>query len=859
LGSERRAVIDPFRESQRWLIEQSIVGVCVTQDERYAFVNARFAQMCGLTPGEVTGLSVQALIFPDDREVVALVLREQLDGRRGAVNAAYRLLRKDGQVVHVEAHGSVCTFEGRPATIGVVLDVTERRAAEAEAREAARRHRGIFENAVEGIFQTREDGSFITVNPALARILGYQSPQELMETAPDLNHRIYVEPGRYHEFRRQIAAHDRVFEFESQVRRRDGSVIWISENARALREKSGALVGYEGTLVEITARKRAEERQRQSEERLALAARGANDALWDWDILMDSVYLSPRWAEMAGIPSGEPGPTPASSLLRVHEADREYLMTLVRAHLKGHSPHLEAEFRLLHGAGGVRWILLRGIAVRNEAGRAVRMAGSLTDITARKEAESKLRHDAFHDALTGLPNRALFMDRLEHALVRQKGRKQTCFSLLFIDLDRFKVVNDSLGHAMGDQLLIATARRLATCVRAVDTVARLGGDEFGVLLEDVQDGADARHVAERIVRELGTPLVLRGQEVFSAPSIGIAHGGPHYAHAEEVLRDADTAMYRAKDQGRKGFVEFDPSMHVRAVALLQLETDLRRSLERTLASDANGEPRPGELHLRYQPIIELSTGHICGVEALLRWEHPQRGLVGPYDFVPLAEETGLIVPIGAWALREACRQTSEWLRMLARKDALSVAVNFSPQQILQRDLRAQTARILSECGLPPQALRLEVTETVLMDNADRAAQVLVEMRELGVRVDLDDFGTGYSSLSYLHNLRLDALKIDRSFISRGGTEGGNWEIVRTIVSLARGLGIEVVAEGVETGEQLAAVRGLGVDRAQGFFFAKPLTARELSALLAGRATFAMPAVPGDAVPAPQPYSARASR
>jgi diguanylate cyclase (GGDEF)-like protein len=388
--------------------------------------------------------------------------------------------------------------------------------------------------------------------------------------------------------------------------------------------------------------------------------------------------------------------------------------------------------------------------------------------------------------------------------------------VLFIDLDRFKVVNDSLGHLAGDELLIETSRRLLNCVRPEDTVARLGGDEFTVLL----DGGEATEFAARIQRELSRPLMLSGQEIVSTPSIGIAHGRLHYETAEEILRDADLAMYRAKSRGRAGHAEFDPAMHKSAVAVLQLESDLRRAIER------------GELVLRYQPVVSLANGAIAGFEALVHWNHPLRGLLRPLEFVPLAEETGLVVPIGEWVLREACRQTREW--QLRHSPALTVGVNLSARQFLNVDVVDTVARALAQSGLPPRTLRLELTESMLMDNAPKAAQVLAELRALGVSLDLDDFGTGYSSLSYLHNFRLDTLKIDRSFVARGTEELGTWEIVTAIVNLARGLRLTVIAEGVENDAQLKQLRRLGCEYGQGYLFGKPLAAAEMEAMLSAK-------------------------
>ena len=803
----------------RWLTEQSLAGVAAVSEGRVAWANARFAEMLGYQPGELDGLPAELVVMERDRHEVLRHIEAQIAGSRGDIRSAFRARKKDGSPLPIEVYGNHGTFQGKPAAIGLFLDVSERKRAEARARAADDRYRAIFENAVEGIYQSRRDGGFQRVNPAMARIFGFASPRVLEELPAGRTHDLYVEPHRWQEFRAAVEAAGALTGFESQVRRQDGQIIWISENARALRDQDGKLAGFEGTVVEITARKEAEEALRKSEERYALSALGANDALWDWDVAADRFEVSDRWAELIGLQPGEVGLRPADWLARVHPDDRARLQRSISEHHGDGSRHLELEYRLQHRSGAFRWMLLRGVSVRGPHGEVARMAGSQTDITARKHAEEKLRHDALHDALTGLPNRGLFMDRLGQSLARLRGRQRSAFSVLFLDLDRFKAINDSLGHAAGDEVLVATARRLLRCVRPEDTVARLGGDEFAVLLEDVPDAGEAARVAARMQRELAAPHVVSGQELVCTPSVGIAHGHESYGGPEEILRDADLAMVRAKERGRAGQAEFEPAMHEAAVAVLRLETELRHAVER------------GELELYYQPVVSLQTGAIKGFEALLHWNHPRRGLLRPLEFVPLAEETGLVVPVGEWVLREACQRTRAWQARFGG-EALSVGVNLSARQFLETDVVETVRRALLETGLPPRQLRLELTESMLMDNAPQAAHVLAELRELGVSLDLDDFGTGYSSLAYLHHFRLDTLKIDRSFIA-----GESWEIVTAVVNLARGLRLTLIAEGVETEAQLAQLRRLGCELGQGYLFGKPLRAAELEQLLAagGRA------------------------
>ncbi len=436
-----------------------------------------------------------------------------------------------------------------------------------------------------------------------------------------------------------------------------------------------------------------------------------------------------------------------------------------------------------------------------------------------EESREHFRRAAFHDALTGLPNRALLTDQLREAIRRTVEQDEYRYAVLFLDMDRFKNINDSLGHVAGDRFLVMIARRLERCVRPGDMVARLGGDEFAILLNDLGDFHDAVRVAERVQKELTRPFNLNGHDVYTTASIGITLSTIGYEHPENILRDADTAMYRAKENGKARHEVFDTVMHARAVALLQLESDLRRAVER------------GELRVYYQPIVNIETERIAGFEALARWQHPERGLVSPAEFIPVAEDTGLIVEIGQWVLEESCRQMREWQKLSPVFRPLTVSVNLSSKQFAQPDLIDRIKRTLQETDLDPRCLKLEITESVVMKSAETASSMLKQLRALGVHVGIDDFGTGYSSLSYLHRFPVNTLKIDRYFIGKMGTGDENSEIVRTIITLASNLGMEVVAEGIETAEQLAQLRALKCEYGQGFFFSRPLDGKKAEALL----------------------------
>ena len=443
---------------------------------------------------------------------------------------------------------------------------------------------------------------------------------------------------------------------------------------------------------------------------------------------------------------------------------------------------------------------------------------------ALEETKEHFRHAAFHDALTDLPNRALLTEHIKVAIERPRDGHELLFAVLFLDLDRFKNINDSLGHIAGDQLLIATARTLETCLRPMDTVARLGGDEFAILLDGLENQAHAIAVAERIQQALSRPFNLIGHEVYITASIGITLSSGNYIDPENVLRDADTAMYRAKEGGKARFELFDSTMHSHAVALLKLENDLRRAIERN------------EFEVYYQPIICLETDELYGFEALVRWNHPERGLVSPDTFIPVAEETGLIVDIGQQVLYESCRQMREW-HLSSPGKPLTISVNLSAKQFAQPDLIGQVKKTLEETGLAPEYVKLEITESVVMKNAEIATAMLMQLCALGVHLSIDDFGTGYSSLSYLHRFPVKTLKIDRSFIGRMGQGGENSEIVRTINTLAQNLGMDVVAEGVETAEQLAQLKSMKCTLGQGYLFSRPLEASAAHAFIQDHPTY----------------------
>ncbi|HYF01040.1 MAG TPA: EAL domain-containing protein, partial [Planctomycetota bacterium] len=541
--------------------------------------------------------------------------------------------------------------------------------------------------------------------------------------------------------------------------------------------------------IETALRHARERRERRAaEERYALAVEGAADGLWDWDLRTGELYLSPRWKALLGYADDELMSLVDAWWTLVHPDDLPRLKQEIEEHLKGLISPLECEYRMKDKRGNWRWVLSRGIAVRDGEGRPVRMAGSQTDITRRKEVEEALRRHAFYDALTGLANRAHFETQLARA-IRLSRRRPAPFAVLFLDLDRFKVVNDSLGHAAGDRLLTAFARRLEELLRPGDVAARFGGDEFAILLEGLQDPAQATRVAERIIEGFRKPFRFDAQEYVAGASLGIAFGtGGRGESVASLLREADTAMYRAKEMGRGRFEVFNEDLHARSLHRLSTERDLRRALESR------------QLVLHYQPLVSLETGRVTGCEALVRWRHPQKGLILPSDFIPVAEDSGLIVPLGEWVLREALGQMRTWRR--AGLPPIEVSINLSVRQLARPDLARSVLDALREFEVEdPSRIKLELTESVLLAPGDAAAHLIQDLAAQGIRFAVDDFGTGYSSLAYLRRFAFRTLKIDKSFVQGVATNPDDAAIAAAIISMARRLKLKVTAEGIETEPQ----------------------------------------------------------
>jgi len=671
-----------------------------------------------------------------------------------------------------------------------------------KAAEAS--YRAIFDGAVDGLYRMTPAGSLIEVNPAFAKILGYGSPAECVAASSAQG--FYVKPQRQAELLSRVRDEGAVYRFESEVRKRDGSSIWISESVRRVAGADGQIGRLEGMMQDVTDRRRAREE-------LKLAA-AVFDAAGDGMLVTDEneivVSVNPAFTEATGY-APEDLVGRSIDMLDSDRHNRGVLSNMRRS--------LEAEgiwrgeIWVRHKNDEAQRAHLTKIAVRGTDGRITRYVSVYGDPGKRGQAEDQGRTHAHYDALTGLANRWLFQSRLGQVLVRAtRARKQA--AVFTIDIDHFKFVNDSLGHASGDLLIQEVARRLLGVLRKQDVVARIGGDEFGIIVPDLADTTELGEVGERIVGAMKEPFRVRDDEIFVTVSAGIAIGPRDGQDAEELIRSADTAMFHAKDQGRNNVQFFTDRLNVRAVERLKIETSLRRAIER------------GEFLLHYQPQIDIASRQVIGAEALIRWQHPEDGMVLPGRFIPVAEETGLIVQIGDWALREACRQIKVWQSEGA--EPIRISVNLSVKQFRKPDFVESVERAIAESGIDPGFLDFELTESMVMHDVDHAIQVLKRIKALGIEISIDDFGTGYSSLNHIRRLPIDIIKIDKSFVKEVSTSAGDAEIATAIVALAHSLNLRVIAEGVETAEQLSFLRSRRCNAFQGFLASPAVSADDLA-------------------------------
>ncbi len=725
------------------------------------------------------------------------------------------LRAKDGAQLPVNIHARLQVLDDKRTVLAVCHDQRGSKEQGDALQDVERKYASIFQNAIEGIYQSTPDGRILRANKAMARILGYATAEELMAAGVNIAERSYLHPEQRAALLKRLENDGFYTDQEIQVTRRDGSSIWISDNSRVVRDKSGKVEYYEGTIQDITLRKQAEEALAQSEEKYRTLVDMSQDGVF----LSQGgklVYVNRAFAAMLGQKPEAMDGVMLESLLAPEDRAHAGIFDEKHAVPAGHELH---EVRLMHKDGKTRITSAITVAHMPYRGKPA-VTGTVRDVTAQKKSEQELVRGAYHDPLTDLPNRSFFMEKLSQVLEHVGKRSSDRFAVLFLDLDRFKLINDSLGHSFGDRVLVAIARRLRTCLRPADLIARYGGDEFTILVENVTGLDDATAVADRVHEELARAITVDGHDVFTNASIGIVINAPHYKNPDEILRDADTAMYRAKAAGKAGYVVFDDAMHESAKANLKLETELRLALQRS------------EFRVFYQPVMDLAANKLSGFEALVRWEHPSQGLLGPEHFLSVAEETGLIIPIGWWVMETACTQFAGWRKKYKHlSDDVTMSVNIANRQFAHWVLPQRVARVLDITGLKPKHLCLEITETVFMDNPALAVETIARLKTVGVNLQMDDFGTGYSSLSALRRFKIDTLKIDRSFITGIERTRADRAIVRTITVLAADLGMDVVAEGIEDSRQVELLRALGCRKGQGYFFSKPMSASDTAKYL----------------------------
>lgn len=686
--------LEASRQRFQAIFNEAAIGIAqLDLNDRILDSNRALQNLLRYHEEELPGKLLRKLAHPEDTNIDMSLLENMLAGKYDSYQVSKRYICKNGAIVWTTQSNSIVRDTNQPFIISMIEDITERKFAEEARLEAEKKYRDIFENAIEGIFQCTPDGRYLRVNPAFVRMFGYHSAEQVYTELMDIEHQLYVNPQRHRDFLKLLETQSHVQDFEYQARCRDGTLIWVNETVRVVRDHQGKIRYYEG-IVE--------------------------------------------------------------------------------------------------------------------------------NVTARKQTEDKLRYDATHDQLTGLLNRAAFTTYLTQSLQALKPKlaniaadteivadKNIPFAVLFLDLDRFKIVNDSMGHLVGDQVLSEMARRLAMEICQADIVARFGGDEFALMLENIPDLLTLEQRIVAIQQHLSQPYLLNNETFNSTVSIGIALASPHYQNADEILRDADTAMYEAKQYGRGKSLIFQPGMHTQVLNILRMESDLRKALDRE------------EFKVYYQPIVSLETLHLVGLEALIRWQHPEQGVIGPNQFIPLAEEIGLIKELGLWVLETACKQLHHWQTQFAQYAHLGMNINVSPIQLKQPKLVQKIQDIIEKAGIVGPTCRLEITEGAMMQDPDAALLLLNELKNLEIMLYIDDFGTGYSSLSYLQRFPIDALKIDKSFIKDIDSSIKSAQIVQAIIALGQAFDLRIVAEGVENNVQLSLLKGARCHHVQGYFFSRP--------------------------------------
>ncbi|WP_293157334.1 MULTISPECIES: EAL domain-containing protein [unclassified Microcoleus] len=818
ITDSKRAERDLRRSEKKFrqLVETVNAAAFIYQRRQLRYVNSQTEALTGYTREELLGLDLYDFIHPDFRSTVKQWGKSRHPRDSAGSKYEVRIITKTGETRWIEATVDIIKYERKASILVTAFDISDRKLAELELETSLSLLQATIESTADGILAVDGSGKVVSFNRKFAQM--WQLPDFLLDSRDSnqilgygINQLKYPEIflSRAKELSDIPAAESfDVIEFQ------DGRIV---ERYSLPQHTGGKITGRVFSFRDVTERWQSEEKLRKSEERFHLLTRATNDAVWDFNVSRNEYWLSEEFEKVFGYKLNE---TQTIELelwwLNVHPEERERVKSSFNETMNSDAQCWSEEYSFRRADGGYVFVLDRGYIIRNASGQAVRAIGTMMDITQRRQAEEIIRYQAVYDQLTGLPNRILFNDRLLASL-KQAKKNEKMLAVMFLDLDRFKKINDTLGHAAGDRLLEGFAGRISDTLRSTDTVARWGGDEFTVLLPEINCLEDAIKTAQRILDNLKPAFKLEQQAFHISSSIGIALYPNDGEDAETLVKNADAALYRAKERGRNNYQLYTATLNPEGSQLLNIENRLHEALEQ------------GEFEVFYQPKVNITTWKIQGMEALLRWKHPELGLVSPATFIPIAEENGLIVPIGEWVLQTACTQNKAWQDAL--QPDLRVAVNFSARQFQQFNLVQMVANCLERTGLAPKYLELEITETTAMQDVDYTTKVLRELQAMGVQIALDDFGTGYCSLNYLKKFPLNILKIDKSFVSELTTDPCERAIANAVATLGRDLNLSVVAEGVETKEQLDCLRSLHCHEIQGHYFSKALSAGDASKLL----------------------------
>ncbi|MCC3472105.1 MAG: EAL domain-containing protein [Microcoleus sp. PH2017_15_JOR_U_A] len=818
ITDSKRAERDLRRSEKKFrqLVETVNAAAFIYQRRQLRYVNSQTEALTGYTREELLGLDLYDFIHPDFRSTVKQWGKSRQPRDSAGSKYEVRIITKTGETRWIEATVDIIKFERKASILVTAFDISHRKLAELELETSLSLLQATIESTADGILAVDGSGKVVSFNRKFAQM--WQLPDFLLDSR-DSNQILGfgISQLRYPEIflnRAKELSDIPAAESFDVIEFQDGRIV---ERYSLPQHTGGKITGRVFSFRDVTERWQSEEKLRKSEERFHLLTRATNDAVWDFNVSRNEYWLSEEFEKVFGYKLNETQTIDLESWwLNVHAEERERVKSSFNETMNSDAQCWSEEYSFRRADGGYVFVLDRGYIIRNASGQAVRAIGTMMDITQRRQAEEIIRYQAVYDQLTGLPNRILFNDRLLASL-KQAKKNEKMLAVMFLDLDRFKKINDTLGHAAGDRLLEGFAGRISDTLRSTDTVARWGGDEFTVLLPEINCLEDAIKTAQRILDNLKPAFKLEQQAFHISSSIGIALYPNDGEDAETLVKNADAALYRAKERGRNNYQLYTATLNPEGSQLLNIENRLHEALEQ------------GEFEIFYQPKVNITTWKIQGMEALLRWKHPELGLVSPATFIPIAEENGLIVPIGEWVLQTACTQNKAWQDAL--QPDLRVAVNFSARQFQQFNLVQMVANCLERTGLAPKYLELEITETTAMQDVDYTTKVLRELQAMGVQIALDDFGTGYCSLNYLKKFPLNILKIDKSFVSELTTDPCERAIANAVATLGRDLNLSVVAEGVETKEQLDCLRSLHCHEIQGHYFSTALSAGDASKLL----------------------------